>query len=64
MLQHYFVKGKQQVLVAVNKVDGKSQHQHAAEFYNLGLPEEFFAVSASMARRLAVYSIGSLTIAA
>ena len=42
-------KGKQQVLVAVNKVDGKSQHQHAAEFYNLGLPE-VFAVSAEHGR--------------
>ena len=42
-------QGTQPVLVAANKVDGRSQEQHAAEFYSLGL-EEVFAISAEHGR--------------
>ena len=42
-------KGNRKVIVAVNKVDGKSQHQHAAEFYTLGL-DEVHSISAEHGR--------------
>ena len=42
-------RGGRQVLVAVNKVDGASQHQYAAEFYGLGL-DEIFTISAEHGR--------------
>ena len=46
---HLLRRGDQPVLVAANKVDGRSQEQHAAEFYSLGL-EEVFSISAEHGR--------------
>jgi GTP-binding protein len=46
---HLLRRGGSTVLLAVNKVDGNTQHQHAAEFYGLGL-EEVFSISAEHGR--------------
>jgi GTP-binding protein len=42
-------RGGSNLLLAVNKVDGASQHQYAAEFYGLGV-EEVFTISAEHGR--------------